>query len=79
MKYHVFPLQSKSITKESDGTMTYETTAGVFKGFDCVLFAVGRTPNTDLCLDKAVSINLLSIFFFTDKRTFFKGMDTVLV
>ena len=59
-------LQSKSITKESDGTMTYETTAGVFKGFDCVLFAVGRTPNTDLCLDKAVSFKFLWICFLSD-------------
>ncbi|XP_072034238.1 glutathione reductase, mitochondrial-like isoform X2 [Amphiura filiformis] len=44
---------SKTLTKESDGTMTYETTAGVFKGFDCVLWAVGRTPNTEgMGLDK---------------------------
>ena len=47
--------QSKSVTKEADGTLTYETTAGVFKGFDCVLFAIGREPNTALALDKAVS------------------------
>ena len=36
--------------------MTFETTAGVFSGFDCVIWAVGRTPNFDsLDLEKVVS------------------------
>ncbi|XP_038050166.1 glutathione reductase, mitochondrial-like [Patiria miniata] len=44
---------SKSLVKSGDGTMTYETTAGVFSGFDCVIWAVGRTPNSDILdLDK---------------------------
>ncbi|XP_033637722.1 glutathione reductase, mitochondrial-like [Asterias rubens] len=38
---------SKSLKKCEDGTMTFETTAGVFSGFDCVIWAVGRTPNSD--------------------------------
>ena len=33
--------------KSGDGTLTYETTAGVFSGFDCVIWAVGRSPNSD--------------------------------
>ncbi|XP_072180636.1 glutathione reductase, mitochondrial-like [Diadema setosum] len=31
-----------SVVKEADGTLTYNTTAGTFSGFDCLLWAVGR-------------------------------------
>lgn len=37
---------SVSVVKEADGTLTYSTTAGTFKGFDCLLWAVGRHPLT---------------------------------
>ncbi|KAK7483158.1 hypothetical protein BaRGS_00025562 [Batillaria attramentaria] len=38
--------QVKSVTK-TDGLMTVETTTGTIKDVDCLLFAIGRIPNTD--------------------------------
>ena len=46
-----------SVVKEADGTLTYNTTAGTFKGFDCLLWAVGRHPLTkSLGLEHVVSL-----------------------
>ena len=54
--FSIFHIQSKSLVNSEDGTLTYETTAGVFSGFDCLIWAVGRTPNSDMLdLEKVVS------------------------
>ncbi|KAJ8310171.1 hypothetical protein KUTeg_012036 [Tegillarca granosa] len=43
----------KSVTKESDGTLTLDTTTGPITQVNCLLWAIGRTPNTDnLGVDK---------------------------
>ncbi|XP_046585393.1 glutathione reductase, mitochondrial-like [Haliotis rubra] len=42
-----------SVTKESDGSLTVETTTGQIAGVKCLLWAIGRVPNTDnVGLDK---------------------------
>ncbi|KAJ8309670.1 hypothetical protein KUTeg_011535, partial [Tegillarca granosa] len=45
--------QVKSVTKESDGTLTLDTTTGPITQVNCLLWAIGRSPNTDnLGVDK---------------------------
>ena len=52
-------LQVKNITKEGE-TMTVQLCGdNSLTGVDCVLYAIGRTPNTsDLGLDIAVCVNI---------------------
>ena len=42
------------MTKESSGTLTLETNSGTITGVDCLLWAIGRLPNTEIGLDKVV-------------------------
>ncbi|XP_041356354.1 glutathione reductase, mitochondrial-like isoform X3 [Gigantopelta aegis] len=45
--------QVTNVTKESDGSLTLETTHGTIPGVSCLLWAIGRVSNTDqLNLDK---------------------------
>ncbi|KAL3859583.1 hypothetical protein ACJMK2_009799 [Sinanodonta woodiana] len=39
--------QVKSVTKKPDGTLTLDTTAGQMSEVNCLLWAIGRVPNTD--------------------------------
>ena len=47
-------LQTKSVTKAADGTLTIETSTGTIEGVDCLLWAIGRVPNIEIGLDKVV-------------------------
>ncbi|XP_060065480.1 glutathione reductase, mitochondrial-like [Ylistrum balloti] len=38
--------QTTSVKKEENGTLTLETTGGQIKDVNCLLFAIGRNPNT---------------------------------
>ena len=40
-------LQISKVTKESDGTLTLETNSGVIDKVNCLLWAIGRVPNSD--------------------------------
>lgn len=40
-------IQVKNIVKKGDGLMIVETDTGTISDVDCVLWAIGRTPNTD--------------------------------
>ncbi|KAK3776325.1 hypothetical protein RRG08_039911 [Elysia crispata] len=39
--------QISNVTKESDGTLTLETNSGVIDKVNCLLWAIGRVPNSD--------------------------------
>ncbi|GFR86338.1 glutathione reductase [Elysia marginata] len=40
-------MQISKVTKESDGTLTLETNSGVIDKVNCLLWAIGRVPNSD--------------------------------
>ncbi|KAK3095316.1 hypothetical protein FSP39_013135 [Pinctada imbricata] len=41
-----------SVKKESDGTLTLDLNSGQIKGVNCLLWAIGRKPNSNLGLEK---------------------------
>ncbi|XP_070537676.1 glutathione reductase, mitochondrial-like [Ptychodera flava] len=41
----------KSVTKADDGTISLDTNTGLMSDVDCLLWAIGRTPNSDIRLD----------------------------
>lgn len=49
-------LQTKKVEKQSDGTLSLTTTSGEITSVETLIWAVGRSPNTEhLGLDKPVS------------------------
>lgn len=55
------------MVKEDDGTLTINTNSGVIDKVDCLIWAIGRTPNSDkIGLDRVVIYlsECCSFFFF---------------
>ena len=56
-------LQASQIVKESNGSLTVTTNKGVIDNVDCVIYAVGRQPNTKyLGLEKTVCLSVVIRF-----------------
>ncbi|XP_006818595.1 glutathione reductase, mitochondrial-like, partial [Saccoglossus kowalevskii] len=44
--------QVTSVKKELNGKLTLDTTTGAMNDVDCLLWAIGRIPNSDIGLEK---------------------------
>ncbi|PIK46540.1 putative glutathione reductase, mitochondrial-like [Apostichopus japonicus] len=49
---------SKKLEVATDGSLTYETTAGTFSGFNCVIWAIGREPLTKSIKLENIGVNV---------------------
>lgn len=70
-------LQVQSISKEGESMTVQLCGDTTLTGVDCVLYAIGRTPNTtDLGLDVAVCVNINILLYFNNLCPLFLGSQS---